>query len=126
MKISENIFSLLAKNSRLFALIFLGSLVLQFFLPWWMCALVSFLAAFWLAKSASQAFWIGAFALFLLWALVASFWHFSSLGILSNKVADMFHLPNGIALIAVAAVLAGLVGGNSALSGYLIKGLFNK
>ena len=126
MKNSENIFTLLAKNTRLFALIFLGSLALQFFMPWWICALVSFLAAFWQAKSAGQAFFAGAFSLFLLWGFAASYWHFSSLGILSNKVAGMFHLPNGFALIALAAVLAGLVGGNAALSGYLVKEAIKK
>ena len=126
MNFIENIFSKIEGKGRLFALIFLGSLLLQFFLPWWICALVAFLAAFWQAESGKQAFLVGGVAVGLLWGLVASYWHFASQGILSNKVAGMFQLPNGGVLSAILIVIAGLVGGNAALSGYLVRGLIRK
>ena len=120
------ILSKIEEKGALFSLIFLGSLILHFFSPWWICALVTFLAAFWQAKSAGQAFTVGAAAIGLLWGLAASFWHFASGGILSDKVAGMLQLPNGGALNGVLLIIAGLVGGNAALSGYLLRGLFRK
>jgi hypothetical protein len=126
MKFIDNILEVIGKKGALFSLIFLGSLILNFFLPWWICALVAFLSAFWQANSAGQAFAVGAAALTLLWGFVASYWHFSSQGILSDKVAGILNLPNGGMLMAVVAIIAGLVGGNAALSGYLVRGVFRK
>ena len=126
MNFINNIFSKIEKKGALFSLIFLGSLILHFFFPWWICALVAFLAAFWQAKSAGHAFLVGAAALILLWGLVSLFWQFSSQGLLSDKVAGMFNLPNGGVLASVVAIIAGLVGGNAALSGYLVRSLFKK
>ncbi len=120
------ILSKIEEKGALFSLIFLGSFILHFFFPWWICALVAFLAAFWQAKSAGQAFAIGGAAVGLLWSLTASFWHFASQGILSDKVAGMLNLPNGGALTAILVLIAGFVGGNAALSGYLVRSLFNK
>jgi hypothetical protein len=126
MNFIENIFGKIEEKGRLFALIFLGSLILHFFSPWWICALVAFWAAFWQAESGKQAFVVGGASIGLLWSLAASFWHFASQGILSDKVAGMFQLPNGGALTAILAIIAGLVGGNAALSGYLVRDLFKK
>ncbi len=126
MHFINNIFTKIEQKGALFSLIFLGSFILHFFFPWWICALVAFLAAFWQAKSAGQAFLVGATALTLLWGLASSFWHFSSQGLLSDKVAGMFNLPNGGVLASVVAIIAGLVGGNAALSGYLVRSLFKK
>ncbi len=124
--IMNYILSKIEQKGALFSLIFLGSFILHFFLPWWICTLVAFLAAFWQAKSGKQAFAVGGVAIGLLWGLTASFWHFASQGILSNKVAGMLGLPNGGLLTAILALIAGLVGGNAALSGYLVKSLFKK
>ena len=126
MNFLDNIFAKIEEKGALFSLIFLGSLIFHFFFPWWICALVAFLAAFWQAKSGKQAFAVGGAAIGLLWSFAASFWHFASGGILSDKVAAMLQLPNGGALNAVLLVIAGLVGGNAALSGYLVRGLFRK
>jgi hypothetical protein len=126
MHFIDKIFAKIEEKGRLFALIFLGSLLLHFFLPWWICALVAFLASFWQAESGKQAFAIGAASIGLLWSLAASFWHFSSQGILSDKVAGMFQLPNGGALTSVLLIIASLVGGNAALSGYLVRDIFRK
>jgi hypothetical protein len=126
MQFIDNNFSKIEEKGKLFSLIFLGSLLLHFFLPWWICALVAFLAAFWQAESSKQAFLVGGAAIGLLWGLATSFWHFASGGILSDKVAAMFQLPNGLALNAVLMIIAALVGGNAAMSGYLVRALFRK
>lgn len=124
MNFIDNIFHWLEEKGGLFSLIFLASLILHFFLPWWICALVAFLAAFWQAKSAQQAFLVGGAAIGLLWGMVAAFWHFGSGGILSDKVAGIFQLNSGILLNGVLVMIAALLGGNAALSGYLIRNIF--
>jgi hypothetical protein len=122
----NNILTKIEEKGALFSLIFLGSLILHFFSPWWICALIAFLAAFWQAKSAGQAFVVGGAAIGLLWGFAASFWHFASDGILSDKVAGMLQLPNGGVLNGILLIIAGLVGGNAALSGFLVRSLFRK
>lgn len=122
----DYILTKIEEKGALFCLIFLGSFILHFFFPWWICAVVAFLAAFWQAKSAGQAFAVGGAAIGLLWSLTASYWHFASQGILSDKVAGMLNLPNGGSLTALLVIIAGLVGGNAAMSGYLVRNLFSK
>ncbi len=126
MQLVDSMFERVAQKGALFSLIFLGSLILQFFLPWWICAAVAFIAAFWQANSARQAFLVGGAAIGLLWCVLALFWHFGSAGILSDKVASVFKLNSGLSLIGVVTLIAALLGGNAALSGYLVKALFKK
>ena len=54
----------------LFLLILIISLILQFFLPWWIIALVAFGLSFWKAQTASQAFGSGFAAIFVLWVIM--------------------------------------------------------
>ena len=126
MELKENIISKKRENIRCFLFIFLSSLPLNFLLPWWVSALVAFVVAFWQAGSAKQAFLMGAAAIGLLWTFAASFWHFASHGILSNKVAGIFQLPNGLLLTIVVGLLAATIGGTAALSGYWVRQVFEK
>ncbi|MES2796415.1 MAG: hypothetical protein V4683_10635 [Bacteroidota bacterium] len=126
MGLKENIISEKRENSRFFLFIFLSSLPLNFLLPWWVSALVAFVIAFWQASSAKQAFLMGAAAIGLLWTVVASFWHFASHGILSDKVAGIFQLPNGLLLTVVVGLLAAIIGGSAALTGYWVREVFGK
>jgi hypothetical protein len=126
MQIIETVFQKIEEKGLLFSLIFISSLILHFFSPWWVCALVAFWAAFWQARSAGQAFAVGAAAIGLLWSLSATFWQVASAGILSNKVASLLQLSSGGQLLGVLTVIATLVGGNAALSGYLLRQVFAK
>jgi hypothetical protein len=124
MQLINNILQKIEQKGLLFSLIFFGAFILHFFMPWWCCALVAFFAAFFAANSGKQAFLVGAAAIGLLWGLAASFWQIGSGGLLSNKVASLFSLPNGAALSGVLSIIASLVGGNAALSGFLVRRLF--
>ena len=107
----------------LFLIILIVSLIAQFFLPWWIIAPVAFLAAFWKGNSGTSAFGAGLLALFVCWLGMALVTHFSGGDVLSNRVAQIFKLPNGLLLAIVSALVGGLVGGFAALSGYLVKDL---
>ena len=108
----------------LFVLILLVSLLAQFFLPWWSIALVCFAAAFWKAQYGGQAFLAGFLAIGLTWLGAALFWHLVTDGLLSEKVAAMFTVDSPWILMAATVLLGGIVGGVSALSGYLVRRLW--
>jgi hypothetical protein len=110
----------------LFLLIALLSLVLQFFLPWWIIAIIAFGAAYWKASSAKTAFFSGFLAIVIVWAIKSSFTHIRTEGILSNRIAELFLLPSPLLLIVITAFFGGLVGGMAALSGFFVRQLFVK
>lgn len=111
-------------------LILLASLVLQFFLPWWIICPVAFLFAAFRAKSASHAFQSGFKAVALLWTIMSLIKSLPNNNVLANRVGQMFMLPdwsfNWIFLVIVSALIGGLVAGLSALSGHLWRGVLRK
>lgn len=106
-----------------FFLIAILSFLLQFFLPWWIIALVAFSVAFWKASSGGKAFLSGFLAIVLVWTIMASSIHIRTDGILSDRIAALFNLPSSILLIIITAFIGGLVGGMAALSGFFVRKL---
>lgn len=97
---------------------------LQFFLPWWIVAPVSFGLAAWLGRSGGKAFGAGFAGIGLGWLLLSIFIHFRTEGILTNKVIQLFSLPHPALLLLITALIGGLVGGFSAWAGYCCRRLF--
>lgn len=110
----------------LFFIILILSLVVSFIMPWWIVAIIAFIAALFIAKSAAHAFWSGFAAIFVVWIVLALFKSIPNNHILATRVANLFHLPNWILLLLVTAIIGGLVAGMSALSGLLIRQSFKK
>ncbi len=114
----------------LFILILLISLVSQFFLAWWIIALIAFLLSTRLGESSKHAFWSGFSALFILWTCMALLRTLPNENLLAKRVAEMLTLPdsgiNWLILIAISATIGGLVAGFSALAGYQFKQSFLK
>ncbi|MDF3076639.1 MAG: hypothetical protein K0S09_528 [Sphingobacteriaceae bacterium] len=104
------------------------SLLLQFFLPWWIIAPVAFGLAFWRAASGKHAFWSGFLALFLLWAVMALFKTIPNENLLANRVGQMFGFPdwafNWIIMLLITALVGALVSGFSALAGFYCREAF--
>jgi hypothetical protein len=98
--------------------------VLQVFAPWWVVAIVPFVILFWRPASPSRSFWTGFAGTALPWLGYGFYLHYISDGILSDRVAGIFFLPNGILLLAVTVLIGGLVGGFSALAGFWTRQLF--
>lgn len=106
----------------LFLLIFVLSFVCSYFLPWWMVAIIAFLAAFWLGKTSGQSFWSGFGAVFIVWTILALMKTIPNENILAAKVVQLFPLPNNwIWVLLITAFIGGLAGGMSAWSGVLLK-----
>lgn len=110
----------------LFLLIAILSLILQFFLPWWIIAIIAFGAAYWKASSGKIAFLSGFLAILTLWTIMSAFIHIRTGGVLSDRIAALFFLPSPLLLIIVTALIGGLVGGMAALSGFFARQLFVK
>lgn len=110
----------------LFLIILLLSFISSFFLPWWISALIAFLAAFFIGKTSGQAFLAGFGAVFIAWIVLALLKSVSNNNILAKRVATMFHLPHWIFLLLITALIGGIVAGMAALSGILLKKIIKK
>lgn len=104
-----------------FILIFIVTAILQFFTPWWSIALIPFLIAAWRPTTALKSFAAGFLAIALLWFLYGLYLHINTQGVISNKIAEIFSLPNGMLLLIVTTLVGGLVGGLAGLSGHFIR-----
>jgi len=106
---------------KLFILITILGFALQWVLPWWILAIVSFALAFWLARSAGEAFWAGFGGIALGWLGLSLFFHFRNDGILTSRIATLFTLPSPWLLIFLTILLGGILGGLAALTGYFFR-----
>ena len=110
----------------LFLIILILSFASGYFLPWWVVAIAAFLSAFFIGKTSAQSFWSGFSAVFIVWTVLALFKSIPNNNILAKRVAVLFQLPNWILLLLITALIGGLVGGLSALSGVLLKRAIKK
>jgi hypothetical protein len=111
----------------LFLIILILSFASGYFLPWWVVAIAAFLAAFFIGKTPAQSFWSGFSAVFIVWTVLALFKSIPNDHILASRVVQLFPLPhNWIWLLLITALIGGIVGGMSALSGVLLKRAFAK
>ena len=109
----------------LFLIILILSFVSSYFLPWWVAALIAFLAALFIGKTSGRSFWSGFGAIFILWVILALLKSIPNDHILVSRVIELFPLPhNWILLLLITALIGGLVGGLAALSGILTKKVF--
>jgi len=111
----------------LFLIILILSFASGFFLPWWVVAIAAFAGAFLIGKTPGQSFWSGFIAVFVDWTVLALFKSIPNDHILASRVVQLFPLPNNwIWLLVTTALIGGIVGGMSALSGVLLKRAFEK
>jgi len=107
--------------------VFLLALVagaLQVFLPWWAGSLACFAVSLLLPQPTLSAFWAGFWAIFLLWGGYAFWIDFVTESFLTLKVMKLFPIPSApILLILLTALLGGLVGGFSALTGNYLRNM---
>ena len=109
----------------LFLIILILSFASSYFLPWWAAAIIAFIAAFVIGKTSTRSFWSGFGAVFIVWTVLALFKSIPNDNILASRVIQLFPLPHWwVLLLLIAALIGGLVGGLSALSGVLLKKAF--
>lgn len=109
-----------------FILIAILSVILQLFTPWWVIAIVPFVILLWQPSRTGEAFWVGFGGIAVPWLIYGYYQHFISDGAMSDRVAKIFMLPNGILLLVITAVISGLIGGFSGLTGRWIREIFRQ
>jgi len=108
----------------LFLIILILSVICGFMLPWWAGAVIAFIAALVLGKKPAIAFVAGFGGLFVAWTILALIKSIPNNNILATRVAALFHLPHWFFVLLITAMIGGLFGGLSALSGVFVKQLF--
>jgi uncharacterized membrane protein len=114
---------------KIFIKIILISIIgygLQLFLPWWYVVVASFFINFIIYSKGWQSFMAGFWGIFLLWFIAALVIDVKSHSILSDKVAQIFQLPNPMVLILATALIGGISGGFSGLTASLLLNIFRK
>ena len=110
----------------LFFLIAILSFLFQLFLPWWSLAIVAFGCSYFVGKKAAQTFFAGFLACGMVWLLMALFIHFSKGDLMTDRIAELLSLPSSSILYVAAFLIAGIVGGLAAVSGYYLKSAMNE
>ncbi|OCX51314.1 hypothetical protein BEL04_14880 [Mucilaginibacter sp. PPCGB 2223] len=106
----------------LFFIILIAGLIASFVLPWWVVAIISFLAALLIAKSSAHAFWSAFAAIFIVWVAMALFKSVPNNHILATRMAHVFPLGgHWLILLLITGIIGGLVAGMAAMSAHLIR-----
>lgn len=104
-------------------MILAGLLVAQF-LPWWSAVLVCFIAGAVMNMNGWQSFLCGLFAIFLLWGLSAGWDFHNGSYIIANRMGTLLGGVSGVALMLVTALIGGLLGGLSTMTGGYFRKIF--
>ncbi len=95
------------------------------YFPWWSIAICGFFAGALLSGSNFSSFFSGFLGIGLLW-MVQGFIKQNSGGPLTDKIATLFTLPNGVYLVMITTLVGALVGGFATLSGLRFRRMFKK
>ncbi|MDZ7900911.1 MAG: hypothetical protein U5N85_23150 [Arcicella sp.] len=113
--------------SPLTASVVVIAFILGYFFDWWTVAIAAFIGGFFFGTSNGETFAKGTAAVIILWLLMVWYHHFSTQGILSNKIAQILPVGGNVGILIAATILiGGLVGGWGAMSGFLVRNLFRK
>lgn len=112
-----NTFKTLLKIGFTAALAFL----LQMALPWWSVAIAAVLISLIISTKGSSSFIAGFLGIAFLWFALAMISDIRTDSMLIERVAAIFSLPNKFLLLLVTAIVGGLVGGFSSLTGSLLR-----
>jgi hypothetical protein len=110
----------------LFLIILILSFLAGLFLPWWMVAVIAFLAALPIGKTSGRSFLSGFLGVAIAWIILALIKSIPNENILAGRVAKLFQLPGWVYILLISSILGGLVGGMAAWSGVLFRKALQK
>ena len=106
---------------QLILIVILG-LLAQLVFPWWSVAVVAFLVCLWRSQSAGQAFTYSFYGVALVWMGYALLIYAQAGGDFIGRMGELLFKVNNASLPTLAtAILGGLVGGLSGLSGFYVR-----
>jgi hypothetical protein len=95
--------------------------LLQTMFPWWTIVIASFSISFIVSTKGPASFLGGFLGIGILWFILASITDIRTDSILTERVAEIFSLPNSSLLILLTSIIGGLVGGFGALTGNQLR-----
>lgn len=98
--------------------------LLSLVFPWWTLVIPGFILGIMLGRSGGSTFGYGFLGIGGLWLIQTLTTHIGNDGMLTERIADLFGLPGGWLVILLTAVLGGLLGGFTSLTGYLFGAAF--
>jgi hypothetical protein len=104
------------KNSTLFLVLFLGTLLASLFLPWWAIAPIAGITTYSTKTNPTAGFFVSLVAVFLAWLISIYIIDNGSVASLMGKLFQVSALITPL----VAALLGGLIAGIFGLSGALL------
>jgi len=93
----------------------------EWFLPWWMIAVVAFCVSLFISMKPGKAFLAGFVGIGVFWLIAAVVQDIPNDHILSARMAGVLHLPGYGMFIGVTAFVGGLLGGLAALAAALLS-----
>ena len=92
------------------------------YLPWWSVAIAAFGVALLVPQFLGRSFLSGFLGIFLFWCSLSLWIDVKNEHLLSQKIADLFHLAgSSLLLILITGLIGGLVGGLAAMSGSSLR-----
>ena len=89
--------------------------------PWWSIAVAAFLIGLIISSKSFSSFTAGFLGIGILWFIMAAAIDVKTGSILTERIAALFMLPNNWSLILATAIIGGIVGGFSALTGSYLR-----
>jgi hypothetical protein len=105
-------------------IVILGFIVQSFF-AWWSIMLVAAIIGASIKLSHLQSYLVGFLGVFILWGAYAAFLNNANNGILAEKMGVLFGGFGVVQMVLITAILGGIIGGFSALTGKLGRNLLN-
>ena len=105
--------------------IIVAGFIVQSFFAWWSIAIVAAFFGAFMNVSNTKSYLLGFLGVSLLWGTYAAFLNAGNDGILATKIGTLFGGLSPLALIATTAVLGGIVGGFSALTGKMGRAVWS-
>lgn len=102
-------------------ILFAASLLGGYLFPWWWPAVAAYAVGFWLPRRAGTAFASGFAGAALAWTACAGFLDLRNHHLLSNRIADLFHLPAGALVPVLTGLIGGIMGGMAAWAGFALR-----
>lgn len=114
------------KSALNYLIIVITTAVLQLFLPWWVIIVVPFLVYIVRPEAPLVAYAVSLAGVSSVWSAYALFLNISTQAGMSDKIAQLFLLPNGSVLLGVMTLIGGLAAGFGGLAGHYVRQLFVK
>jgi hypothetical protein len=98
----------------------------QLYYPWWSVVVASFFVGIIAPGKGLNAFMSGFIGVGLLWFTYAAIIDMETNSILTEKVANIFSLPNSFYVLIITGVIGGIAAGFGALSGNYFRAMFTR